>query len=531
MESLRSLDPAQNLEVDLSALRAKVGANMAAQGLEFNAPVPSHVEPTSDHTTPDEPVAEVVSLAARRHTLAVRRNWMLGLSAAAAVAAVGFTGWGVLVPQNPAVPDGGNGTISQGGPSLSAAGSEAILPGAEERLKSVGQVQFVAAGTFSEHPTDAPVYRVSKGADVSAGQVQKVANSLGMNGAVKKNRAGFTVTDSKGATLTVTVGELTSLSFDNPAAVRMECVPVQPGDGNVELPNPDVSQGGSGTGKPSTPKPNPGETSPSTPPATPDEPIELPSPTDTPNPTQTPQPTETPIETVPPAVRPNQPGNNVTNPKPTLETNPQTEIIEIGELQVLWFETTPSSDPEETSPEEVDPQATQNPSPGPTPCVMKVAGKAPSADAAVAEVKRIAASLGATVLSQSAGATQKDGLTTVSVPVKMPGQSQAQNWKAVVSETGVASIRANLGQETKIGQYKVISEAEAVKRLNNPKYGPLDVHSFAGSKAKIDGQIDLVSAQLTEAPLKQKNGSILTMPVYMLTDSQGRVWTVLAVAD
>ena len=101
----------------------------------------------------------------------------------------------------------------------------------------------------------------------------------------------------------------------------------------------------------------------------------------------------------------------------------------------------------------------------------------------------------------------------------------------MVSETGVASIRANLGKETKIGEYKVISEAQAVQRLNDPKYGPLDVRNQKGLPDKIDGRIDLVSARLISQPVKQKDGSILDMPVYLLTDAQGRVWTVSAVAE
>lgn len=537
LEALRSLDPAQNLPVDLDSLRAKVAAQMESEGLTFAAQPPAHVVAveTADAQTP---VAEVVSLAVRRHTLAVRRNWLVGLSAAAAATVVGFTGWSVLSPGEPGeLPNQGDGVVITDGPIITAAGSELMVPGASQRLKKVGDVEFVAAGNFSTVPTKAPISRVGKGANVSADQVQKVANSLGMRGSVKRNSSGFTVTDTKGAILTVTVGQLTSLSFDNPSAVRMECVPVKPGDGTVELPNPDATQNPTGnstsnTGK--TPAPN----TPTTPSTTPSEPSDPTEPTSTPTPKWTPTPTQTPTETVPPAVRPDSPEQSHSNPTGAthnVDTSDTTDlpgtVVEIGQLQVLLI-VTETTDPSGSSPtESVQPQATQNPSPGPTPCVMKVAGNAPTSEKAIAQVEKVAASLGATVMSRAAGTTQKDGLTTVSVPVKMPGQTQAQNWKAVVSETGVASIRANLGKETKIGEYKVISEAQAVQRLNDPKYGPLDVRNQQGLPAKIDGRIDLVSARLISQPVKQKDGSILDMPVYLLTDSQGRVWTVLAVAD
>lgn len=537
LEALRSLDPARNLPVDLDSLRAKVAAQMESEGLEFAAQPPAHViaAETEDGQTP---VAEVVSLAARRHTLAVRRNWLVGLSAAAAATVVGFTGWSVLSPGEPGeVPNQGDGVVITDGPIITAAGSEIIVPGASQRLKKVGDVEFVAAGHFSTVPTKAPISRVGKGANVSADQVQKVANSLEMRGSVKKNSSGFTVTDTKGAILTVTVGQLTSLSFDNPSAVRMECVPVKPGDGTVELPNPDATQNPTGTPNSNSgqsPTPN----NPTTPSTTPPEPSDPTEPTSTPTPKWTPTPTQTPTETVPPAVRPDNPEPSHSNPTGTthnVDTSDTTDLpgteVEIGQLQVLLI-VTQTTDPSDSSPtESVQPQATQNPSPGPTPCVMKVAGNAPSSEKAIAQVEKVAASLGATVMSRAAGTSQKDGLTTVNVPVKMPGQAQAQNWKAVVSETGVASIRANLGKETKIGEYKVISEAQAVQRLNDPKYGPLDVRNQQGLPAKIDGRIDLVSARLISQPVKQKDGSILDMPVYLLTDAQGRVWTVLAVAD
>lgn len=536
LEALHSLDPARNLSVDLDSLRAKVAAQMESAGLTFAAQPPTHVVPVETADT-QTPVAEVVSLAVRRHTLAVRRNWLVGLSAAAAATVVGVTGWSVFSlggfgeGANP-----GDGVVITDGSFISAAGAEMVIPGASQRLENVGDVEFVAAGNFSTASTQAPISRVEKGAKVSADQVQKVADSLGMSGSVKRDGAGFTVTDTKGATLTVTVGQLTSLSFDNPSAVRMECVPVQPGDGTVELPNPDASKQPTGTPTPSSKTPTP--TVSETPGSTPSEPsgrVELNPP---PTPQWTPTPTETPTETVPPAVRPEAPEpshSGTTGASQEVETssiaNLSASTVEVGQLQVLRI-VTQTADPSGALPtESVEPQATQKPSPGPTPCVMKVAGDAPSAEKAIAQVEKVAASLGATVMSHSAGTSQKDGLTTVSVPVKMPGQSSVQNWKAVVSETGVASIRANLGKETKIGEYKVISEAQAVQRLNDPKYGSLDVRNQQGLPEKIDGRIDLVSARLVSQPIKQKDGSILDMPVYLLTDSQGRVWTVLAVAE
>lgn len=570
LESLHELDPAQNLEIDIDALRAKIATKMQAQGLEFNL--------ASEQTQPGIKVAgdkpnNVVSLQSRR-AASMRRNWLIGLSAAAAVAAVGFTGWNNLYPSSGQLSNPGsssNTSTSPASPRIEAASANSVVPGAVERLSEVGTVDFVAVQDFSTTPTKAPAYRLSEGTEVSSGEVQKVADSLGIKGAVKKNDSGFTVKDSTGATLTVTVGELTSLDFSNPAAVRMECVPVTPGDGNIELPNPE---------RPKTPSTRPSQdpqadvpqTTPSgTPnnnvPAEDPQQIELPQtkPTAPSRPVAT--PTETPTETVPPAVRPGamSPRKSDAIPSENPETaelntqaysyylaNPQNvAALQNGELRTGRTLRTPepSPQPSETAPaqtpnarvapsatssasEQAEAQATQSPSPNPTNCVMKVVGNAPSTERALEEVSKVATSLGATIVSSQVGATQKDGLTTVDVPVKMPGQKQAQTWRAVVSADGLASVRANLGKETKLGDYKVISQKQAVERLNDPEFGPIDVFDPAGkADTKIVGKVELVDVKLANAPVKQKDGTIISMPVYQLLDTQGRIWTVLAVAD
>ncbi|MDD7542039.1 MAG: hypothetical protein SPK50_00810 [Mobiluncus porci] len=560
LDALRALDPAQNLEVDLSAMRAKVAALMSAEGLAFDAEVPAVVEPLDSPEIPADAKSDnVISLEAHRQANPLRRNWLIGLSAAAAAAVVGFTGWATLFPQSDGEGPVTPGTTGPGSsqPRLQASGASLAVPGAEERLSEVGAVDFVAAKEFSSQATKAPAYRVTKGKAVSSGEVQKVAQSLGMRGPVQKSGSGYTVKDSSGATLTVTVGELTSLSFNNPSAVHMVCVPVNPGDGNVALPNPNQTK-----------TPSPATSSPSTAPsATPSPaPSEAPSqielPPSDPTPTTKPPvatPTETPTESVPPAVRPGVPSPRTTPTETAGEMSVPSEpqvynyspaesqsgsVVEIGELHVWVYSATVNSDstsgstnsagetPEPTVSDKVEVQSTQSPSPKPTDCVMKVAGEAPSTEKALAEVAKVASSLGATVVSSQAGVSQKDGLTTVDVPVKMPGQAQAQTWRAVVSSQGLASIRANLGKETKLGDYQVISEKEAVNRLNNPAYGPLDVFDPSGkATVKITGKIELVDAKLTNAPVKQKDGAIVSMPVYQLTDTQGKIWTVLAVAD
>lgn len=572
LHALSELDPAQNLEIDITALRAKIAAKMSAQGLEFTPAANAGVVEA-------ETVASDNVVALHPRAGASKHSWWWGLSAAATVAAVGLTGWATLGQGDTTVshPEDSGRPTYQGSPRLEAAKLRPAIPGAAERLSEVGEVDFVAAEDFSTATTKAPVYRLSQGAEVSSGKIQKVADSLGIKGAVKKNESGFIVKDTSGAVLTVTVGELTSLDFSNPAALRMECVPVTPGDGNVELGRRNESPKPSSSTQPSGN--SGGNTSPSNRPTNPKippkgEPVprpELPEVKPTPKQPQV-TPTETPTEAVPPAVRPGManPNSTVTHgtstnsDKPGKETEapgvasgetqvynycpgiaPRDEAVEIGELRVLTRRNSDTEPPSEPAPHETaenlttpdqtdiaESQVTQSPSPSPANCVMKVAGEAPSAQQAMEEVNKVAKSLGATVVSTQVGAVQKDGLTTVDVPVKMPGQTQTQTWRAVVSAQGLASIRANLGRETKVGDYQVISEKQAVERLNDPKFGSIDVFDPLGkAPAKIVGKIELVEAKLANAPVKQKDGSIVSMPVYHLVDTQGRVWTVLAVTS
>lgn len=568
LKALSELDPAQNLEVDISNLRAKIAAKMATQGLVFDATAAA--KPTATAHLVSDGCDNVISLRERQGS--PRHHWFWGLSAAAAVAAVGLTGWATLNPLTAQAPHPSDSETPAKSlaPRLAASGVSPAIPGATERLSEVGKVDFVATGDFSVAPTKAPAYRLSEGAAVSSGKVQKVADTLGIKGAVKKNNSGFTVKDTSGATLTVTVGELTSLDFSNPAALHMVCVPVTPGDGNVELPNPNRSETGAPPVRPTVPPtvhptaPNPAV--PQQNPGTEAPRFELPKvKPSSPRPQVT--PLETPTETVPPAVRPGAvKPSGADTPPPTApketeteapsETQayhdyptglPQGEMLELGEVQAHHERHVPDSDapakepaPHEPARETSNPantdqaeaQVTQSPSPNPSNCVMRVAGEAPSAAQALAEVSKVANSLGATVMSTQAGASQKDGLTAVDVPVKMPGQNQTQTWRAVVSANGLVSVRANLGKETKLGYYQVISEKQAVERLNDPQFGPIDVFDPTGkTKGKISGKIELVEAKLANAPVKQQDGSMVSMPVYHLADTLGRIWTVLAVTD
>lgn len=529
-----------------------------------------------DNTATGQHEAQVIPLAAGGAKRSRRlRRWAVSLSAAAAVAAVGVsaTVWQGWLGRERSNDQSDILVVSPTGEhskETSLQLGDLADPTAQERLNQVGDVKFVAGGAFSGQPTTAAGFELKTNKSVSSKDVSQVARSLGMGGQVKKTAGGYQVKGAKGESLVVTVGKLTSLTYSNPAAMRMECVP----SGVVLEPN---GQGGTANQVDLPPlnplQPAPGNSNAPAPgtitqPARPSEKPTVPD-----GPTLQPSVPATPTETLPPPVMPGEytpeadlspapgldpaPNEGTPNPTPTGGMRPQridTAQTTNQPLRRVWLrwnhlETTPGpAGPQNGA--GADNTGTANggsnlptTDPGqlaattdPGACVMRVSGQAPSAQKALQEVQKVAASLNAKLVSPRASVQSADGLTQVSVPVQMPGQKDTTLWRATVSERGVATINANLGAMTKLGDYKVISQSEALRRLNDPKFGPLDVYDPAGGPAggndtKINGQISLRKATLSTAPVKQKDGSLLSLPVYLFQDIQGRVWTVLAVAD
>lgn len=611
---LRAADPYRGAAplpaVDLARLRTKVDAILAADGAVSPSSQTRPSSQTAAEARTSGPAvagggagaagagaagdggAQVISLAARRKA----RRWVASVGAAAAAAAVGLVAMagGYFAPGNAGLSADPSPSDSQPGRSGANRADQPFgdltVLGADEHLEQVGEVQFEAAGSFSTERTQAPAFKVTQSVEVSTGEVAGVARSLGLSGEVTKTGAGYTVSGAGGARLVVTVGKLTSLTYSNPSAMRMECVPVAGESGNVTLPNqsPSATPSNPASPRPTTTSPRPTTTAPSVPaPSISVTPLQ-------PGVTLEPSTSPDPDAEVAPPVRPDlQPSSPSASPETSPSaTTAQTEsavaaaVDPAGQVKVEVANTLPALTPAPSAttysastyagvivPNSTVPRsalatpapalaqaASPSPNPStdgetggensgvtggnvtegstmvtPTPdtpnCVMQVAGQAPSKEQAVAEVAKVAQALGASVVAQAAGAQSANGVTTLSVPVQMPGQEAPLTWKATVTSNGVATISASLGNTKKIGAYQVISEAEAVARLNDPDFGPLDVTVPAGGSKKISGDVKLVSAQLSTAPVKQKDGTFLSLPVYLITDDQGRVWTVLAVAE
>ncbi|MDO5671264.1 MAG: hypothetical protein Q4G30_00195 [Actinomycetaceae bacterium] len=571
MSLLRACDPGENIDLDLGALRAKVDAAIAAQSVDASADVAN--------VTDVETEASVTPLKTRRNTagpeviaIAARRRWLPPMAAAASVAAVVAVGVGVFAQSIP----GGPGLPGLPGRSpLLPAASQMSVEGASTRLDLIEKdVTFEASG-LSDEGGKATVFTYAKNSKPTTQDVSKLANSLGLGGDVKKVGDAYLVAGMSGASLRVSIDPLASLVFANPAVAVPDCIPVAKNPNETGAPGTTVAPSSPSAGIPlETPTvlpTNPGGTSPGTSPSdtTPTSPSPT-SPTSPPSPTYTPSPEPTYWPTTPPStgtmappIKPADPGIAIPNPAATSERAEHLSAVipaggagagAAGFAQAVSIKTVNPKDdattplatttPSAPAPSQAGNVLSQTKTPVPpaevnvgegatklnvvtTPeCVPQ---PAPSRAQAVAEVVKVAQALGATVTTAQATVISNAGVTTLSVPVTINGQQTATTWQATVTAKGVSSVRGQLGSQEKLGTYKVVSQAEAVKRLNDAKYGPLDVMGVAG--APVSGKVDIVSASLSSSSVKQADGSSLVMPVYNMTDGQGRVWTVLAVDE
>jgi hypothetical protein len=149
------------------------------------------------------------------------------------------------------------------------------------------------------------------------------------------------------------------------------------------------------------------------------------------------------------------------------------------------------------------------------------------------------------------------------------GRLTGVSWGVTLVGNGVNTLYGPLAPLVSLGDYPVISPAAAVDRLNDPRFGtsggaipyglPMAAEGSSGSGTATSGavatanpsqepttpaaprpgaaiawpvrHVTLVSAQLGAALTYQQDGAQLLVPAYVLTDSSGATWSVIAVAD
>jgi hypothetical protein len=143
------------------------------------------------------------------------------------------------------------------------------------------------------------------------------------------------------------------------------------------------------------------------------------------------------------------------------------------------------------------------------------------------------------------------------------GQRTGLSWSASVSASGIANLYGFLAETISLGQYPVVSEAEAVERLGDPRFGASGgmIAQAADARAAEEGDtassdmmpapnptvpptptpgaqvawpvtdVTITSGRLGVAQQYMPDGAVLLLPAYELRDADGNVWPVLAVAE
>lgn len=143
------------------------------------------------------------------------------------------------------------------------------------------------------------------------------------------------------------------------------------------------------------------------------------------------------------------------------------------------------------------------------------------------------------------------------------GQRIDQAWSVELAQDGMVSAYGALADLVAIGEYPVVSEQEAFERLSDPRFGasmtdlPIALREQAVTDQAVTAapdewvppteppaaptagtsiswpvtDVEVVDARLGLASQWQPDGSVLVVPAYEFTDTEGGSWSVIAVAD
>lgn len=191
---------------------------------------------------------------------------------------------------------------------------------------------------------------------------------------------------------------------------------------------------------------------------------------------------------------------------------------------------------------------------------------APTGDAATGQAKDLMSALGVDPAGfefEVITDPSSPQYTTVSAYQVVDGQRTGVAWSFSIVATGVQSLYGSLAPTVALGDYDVVSPTDAVARLTDPRFGPsyggvmplaAEAEDAARSSVEIAPEpsdeptvpatpdagsplawpvehVTIVSARLGLAQTTLPTGAAVLVPTYELSDSDGAVWTVIAVAD
>jgi hypothetical protein len=147
----------------------------------------------------------------------------------------------------------------------------------------------------------------------------------------------------------------------------------------------------------------------------------------------------------------------------------------------------------------------------------------------------------------------------------LDGERTGVTWSASMTGGGLSSLYGSTAPLVSLGEYDVISPADAVARLGDPRFGasggyPLAVDTMRGAEESAVGSatsevapapepslapvprpgtslswpvpsVEIPRARLGLALTWHQDGSVVLVPTYALTGSDGSTWSVIAVSD
>ena len=193
-------------------------------------------------------------------------------------------------------------------------------------------------------------------------------------------------------------------------------------------------------------------------------------------------------------------------------------------------------------------------------CEERDLGDAPQGDEAIDQAREFLVTLGVDPASFELEASDpadygSSDYSTVSAHRVLDGQRTGDMWGVSFTGAGAQSVWGSLAELVELGTYDVISPAQAVERLNDPRFGStgssyppgwmgpaarmLDGDESStprtlGTGDSFDWPVDSVTITSERLGLAQHylgDGAVALVPSYELSAADGRTWSVIAVTD
>jgi len=195
-------------------------------------------------------------------------------------------------------------------------------------------------------------------------------------------------------------------------------------------------------------------------------------------------------------------------------------------------------------------------------CEERDLGNAPQDDEAIDEAREFLVTLGLDPASYEFAASDvadygSTDYATVTAFRVVDGQRTGDAWGVSFTGAGIQSAWGSLASLVDLGEYSVVSPAEAVERLSDPRFGvsgsayppgwigpavaregvvsdDFSVPPAASPGSSFDwpvANVTIISERLGLAQHYLSDRSVVLVPTYELAADDGRTWSVIAVAD